>query len=104
MPDFGTPFKGNDLNRDTKLSKEEMTRALRFSIAAESEAIQLYEQLANASNNFLFQKVMRDIAKEEKVHIGEFMRVLFELDPSEQKVYEEGFKEVEDMIRKPSKL
>ena len=104
MPDFGTPFKGNNLSRDTKLSTEEMIRALRFSIAAESEAIQLYEQLSNASNNLLFRKVMKDIAREEKVHVGEFLRVLFELDPNEQKFYEEGFKEVEDLIRKPSKI
>lgn len=104
MPDFGTPFKGNDLNRDTKLSMEEMLRILRFVMAAESEAVQLYEQAASASSNVLFKKVMRDIAREEKVHIGEFMRVLFELNPEEQKIYEEGFKEVEDMIRKPSKM
>lgn len=104
MPDFGTPFKGNDLSRDTKLSTEEMTRALRFSIAAESEAIQLYEQLSNASNNPLFKKVMRDIAREEKVHLGEFMRVLFELDSNEQKIYEEGFAEVEKIIKSPGKM
>jgi len=104
MPNFSDPFNGNDLNRDKKLSKQEEIRALRFAIAAEYEAIQLYEQLANASSNFLFQKVMRDIAKEEKVHAGEFMRVLFQLDPNEQNDYHEGFKEVEKMIKKPSKI
>lgn len=103
MPDFGSPFKGNDLNREGKLSKEEVIRALRFAIAAEYEAIQMYEQLANASDYFLVQKVMRDVAREEQVHVGEFMRVMFELESKEQKEYEKGFKEVEKGIKKPSK-
>ena len=104
MPDFGTPFNGNDLDREKKLSKDEMVRAIRFVIAAEYEAIQLYTQLANASNNFLFQKVMRDIANEERVHAGEFLRLLFEIDPDEKKFYDNGFDEVQDMIKKPSKI
>lgn len=99
---FSNAFIGNDLDR--KISKDEMIRALRFSISAEIEAIMFYEQLANAGDNFLFQKVMRDIAKEEAVHLGEFMRVLFELNPDEQKDYNKGFDEVQDMIRKPSKI
>lgn len=104
MPDFGTPFNGNDLDREKKLSKEEMARALRFAIAAEYEAIQLYQQLANASDNFLFQKVMRDIANEEKTHAGEFLRLLFEIDKNEKKFYDKGFDEVIDIIKKPSKI
>jgi len=104
MPDFGTPFNGNNLDREKKLSKDEMIRALRFTIAAEFEAIQMYEQLANASSDSLFRKVMRDIAKEEEVHAGEFMRVLFNLKPDEQENYHEGFKEVEKIIKNPSKI
>jgi rubrerythrin len=104
MPDFGTPFKGNNLDRDKKLTKEEMTRALRFAISAEYEAIQLYQQLAESSDNFLFQKVMRDISNEEKIHVGEFLRVLFEIDGNENKFYNKGFDEVQEMIKKPSKI
>lgn len=104
MPGFGTPFNGNNLDRDKKLSREEMTRALRFVIAAEYEAIQLYEQLAEASDNFLFKKVMLDISNEEKVHAGEFLRVLFELDSKEKNFYDKGFDEVQSVIKKPSKI
>lgn len=100
MPDFGNPFNGNNLQRNEKLSLQEMTRALRFAIAAESEAVQLYEQLSDSSTNILFKKVLLSISEEEKVHIGELMKVLFELDSNEKKKYEEGFREVENMIKK----
>lgn len=90
MPDFAT-FKGKDLDGD--LTKEEEIRALRFAMAAEMETIQLYEQLANASSNKMFKKVMLSIVDEEKVHVGEFMKTLFTLAPGEKIKYGEGFKE-----------
>ena len=47
MPDFGTPFAG--LAEKRKLTKEELIRAIRFMVAAEYEAIQLYIQLAEST-------------------------------------------------------
>jgi rubrerythrin len=44
--------------------------------------------------------VLRDIAEEELVHAGEFLRLLKELAPDEQASYEKGTKEVEDMMKK----
>lgn len=95
MPDFGTPFDGNSLDR--KLTNEELIRALRFSIAAEYEAVQLYIQLAEASADETAEKVLRDIAEEEIVHAGEFLAVLKKLSPDEQKLYNKGEKEVREM-------
>ena len=74
MPEFGKPFSG--LAKDRKLTKEELIRAIRFMIAAEYEAIQLYIQLAESTDNKLAQEVLKDIADEEKVHAGEFLRLL----------------------------
>ena len=51
MPEFGTPFSG--LAKDRKLTKPELVRAIRFMIAAEYEAIQLYMQLAESTDNAL---------------------------------------------------
>jgi rubrerythrin len=93
--DFGTPFAG--LNSDRKLSKEELIRAIRLMIAAEYEAVQLYTQLADSIDNSLANKVLRKIADEEKIHAGEFLKLLNILDPKEQKFYNDGAKEVEDM-------
>jgi rubrerythrin len=98
MPDFGNPFSG--LKKDRKVTDEELIRAIRFMIAAEYEAIQLYMQLAESTDNKLAQEVLKDIADEEKVHAGEFLRLLKQLAPDEQKFYDEGAEEVEEEIAK----
>ncbi len=98
MPEFGNPFSG--LKKDHKLTNEELIRAIRFMVAAEYEAIQLYMQLAESTDNKLAQDVLKDIADEERVHAGEFLRLLKELAPDEEKYYREGAKEVEEEINK----
>ncbi len=96
MPDFGKSFSG--LKNDRKLTDEELIRAIRFMVAAEYEAIQLYMQLAESTNNKLAIAVLEDIANEERVHAGEFLRLLKELAPDEEAYYAEGAKEVEEEI------
>ncbi|WOF15937.1 rubrerythrin [Methanoplanus sp. FWC-SCC4] len=98
MPEFGNPFSG--MKSDRKLTDEELIRAIRFMVSAEYEAIQLYEQLAESTDNKLAKEVLYDIANEEKVHAGEFLRLLHELEPSEEKYYKEGYEEVEEEIEK----
>ncbi len=98
MPEFGSPFSG--LKNDRKLTHEELIRAIRFMIAAEYEAIQLYMQLAESIDNELAIEVLKDIADEERVHAGEFLQLLRELDPEEEKFYEEGANEVKEEIGK----
>ena len=94
MPDFRNPF--DVLKNDRLLTHEELVRAIRFMVAAEYEATQLYEQLAESTDETLAQNVLRDIAKEEKVHAGEFLRLLKELQPDEEGFYQQGALEVED--------
>ncbi len=98
MPDFGTSFSG--LANDRKVTKEELIRAIRFAIAAEYEATQLYTQLAESTDNKLAITVLKEIANEELVHVGEFLRLLHELAPDEETFYTKGTKEVEEMIKK----
>ena len=47
MPEFGSPFSG--LASDRKLTDKELIRAIRFLIAAEYEATQLYSQLSRVN-------------------------------------------------------
>ena len=89
MPEFGSPFAG--LAHDRKLSKEELIRAIRFMVAAES------------TDDTLAIEVLKDIADEERVHAGEFLRLLKELAPDEDKFYAEGAGEVEEEIAKKRK-
>ncbi len=102
MPEFGNPF--SVLKEGRKLTKEELIRAIRFMIAAEYEAVQLYTQLAESIDDKLAIEVLKDIADEELVHAGEFLRLLKELAPEEEKFYEEGAKEVEEEIEKLKKI
>ena len=101
MPDFGTPFAG--LAHERKLTHEELIRAMRFMVAAEYEAVQLYIQLAESTDNKLAEAVLRDIADEELVHAGEFLRVLKQLAPGEEKFYAEGADEVEEIKKQLEK-
>lgn len=98
MPEFSSPFAV--LKNDRELTKEELIRAIRFMIAAEYEAIQLYQQTAESTGNKLAKEVLLDIADEEKEHAGEFLRLLRELEPDEENFYKEGYEEVEEMIEK----
>ncbi|MBD3407498.1 MAG: rubrerythrin [Candidatus Lokiarchaeota archaeon] len=98
MPEFGHPFAG--LANDRKLTKSELIRAIRFMIAAEYEAIQLYIQLAESTDDKLAQEVLIDIANEERVHAGEFLRLLYHLAPDEKDFYTEGMEEVEEEMEK----
>jgi rubrerythrin len=45
-------------------------------------------------------EVLKDIAGEERVHAGEFLRLLRQLAPDEEKFYAKGAKEVEEEIKK----
>ena len=101
MPEFGSPFSG--LAKDRKLTETELIRAIRFMVAAEYEAIQMYMQLAESIDNEVAKEVLKDIADEERVHAGEFLRLLHHLDPDEQNFYDEGYEEVEEEIKKLGK-
>lgn len=101
MPDFGQPFSG--LAKERKLTNSELIRSIRFMVSGEYEAIQLYMQLAESTDNKLAIEVLTDIANEERVHAGEFLRLLEEISPDEKTFYTKGNKEVEDIIKKRSK-
>lgn len=98
MPDFGNSFSGMAANR--KLTQEELIRAVRFMIAAEYEAVQLYMQLVDSIEDKLAREVLTDIANEERVHAGEFLRLLKYLASDEEKFYAEGAEEVDEEIKK----
>ena len=101
MPDFGAPFSG--LSLDRKVTPEELVRGIRFMVAAEYEAVQMYMQLADATDNKLAKAVLKEIAEEEIVHAGEFLTLLKHLAPEEEKFYADGAKEVEEIVEKLGK-
>ena len=85
----------------SKVSKENIDKEiLRTGIIAELDAISLYEQLAAATDNKDIKKIILDIAKEEKTHVGEFQALLLELDKQQVEELEAGRKEVEKELGK----
>ena len=78
-----------------KVKKENIDREIaRLGMIAELDAVSLYEQLAAMTENTAIQKVLLDIAKEEKTHIGEFEVLLLQHDSEQVSETEKGKKEV----------
>jgi rubrerythrin len=95
MPEFVNPFSGKVPDR--KLTMSELIRAIRLNIAAEHEAVHLYMAHADATDHPLAKEVLIDIANEERVHAGEFQRLLEILTGDEDKWMAEGAEEVDEM-------
>ena len=81
-----------------KLSREEMLEALRISIIAELDAINLYMQFARAVADKRVRRVFEDVAKEEKTHVGEFLALLKQLDSEQAAELLAGEKEVKELM------
>ena len=95
MPEFLNPFSGK--LPDRKLTLEELIRAIRLDLCAEHEAVHLYMAHAEATDHPLAKKVLIDIANEERVHAGEFSRLLQILTGDEDTFLAEGAQEVDEM-------
>ena len=82
-----------------KMDKEAVdNEILRVGIIAELDAINLYEQLAAMTTDKNIKKMLLDIAKEEKTHVGEFQALLLNRDKEQVKELEAGKKEVKKEV------
>ncbi len=93
MPQFISPFVGMTPAR--KLNNEELIRAIRMNVAAELEATHLYTAHAEATENLVARKILLDIADEEKVHAGEFLRLIEMFSGDEGQFLLQGAREVD---------
>lgn len=89
----GFPY---DLSRLSKEKKD--LEILRLAIIAELDAISLYEQLAESTENEEIKKVLLDVAREEKTHVGEFQAMLLRLDEEQVEELKHGKEEVEELL------
>ena len=82
-----------------KIKKDDLDKEiLRAAIIAELDAINLYEQMADMTRNGDLRKVLLDIAREEKTHVGEFQTFLLIEDKEQVQELEEGKKEVQELL------
>ncbi len=83
-----------------KVSKEDIDKEiLRAGIIAELDAVSLYEQMAAMTDDANIKKILLDIAKEEKTHVGEFQHLLLQRDKQQVEELEAGKKEVEEELK-----
>ena len=80
MAEFINPFSG--MAPDRKLTNRELARAIRLALAAEQEAVHLYEALADASDNPLAVRVLL---------------------PGEERLLKKGTDEVQEMAQESDK-
>ncbi|MDG6218121.1 MAG: ferritin family protein [Candidatus Thermoplasmatota archaeon] len=72
---------------------------IRAALIAELDAINLYEEMAALAKDEGIKKVLLDVAKEEKEHVGEFQTLLLMFDEEQVEELQEGKKEVEEMLK-----
>jgi rubrerythrin len=83
----------------SKVPKENLNKEiLRAAIIAELDAINLYEQLAAITDDADLKKVLLDIAREEKTHVGEFQTMLLRLDSEQVAEMEHAKEEIQELI------
>jgi len=81
------------------ISKETIDKeVLRAGIIAELDAINMYEQMAAFAKDANIKKMLLDIAKEEKTHMGEFQRLLLNRDKEQVEELEKGKEEVKEEV------
>ncbi|MCC6048004.1 MAG: rubrerythrin [Thermodesulfobacterium sp.] len=82
-----------------RIDEEDLDKQiLRLALMAELDAINLYEQLANMTEDENIRTVLLDVAREEKTHVGEFMALLLKLDEEQVEELEAGKEEVEELL------
>ena len=85
-----TDISGKDVNK----------QVLRLAIISELDAVSLYEQMASKATDPKVKKLMVDVAKEEKTHVGEFEAMLVRLDGDQKTELKAGEKEVNKLLGK----
>jgi uncharacterized protein len=75
--EFTNPYVGT-VRR--KLSDSELAQAIRLDIAAELDAINLYQTHIESTDNDTARRMIQHIMDEEKQHMEEFTQILYMLD------------------------
>lgn len=81
-----------------RIRKEDIDKEiLRTGIIAELDAVNLYEQMAAMTQDKTIRKLLLEIAREEKTHVGEFQAMLLKEDEEQVKELQAGKKEVDEL-------
>lgn len=82
-----------------KVDKNDLEKEiLRVAIIAELDAVNLYEQMASLASNKNLKKVLLEVAREEKTHVGEFQAMLLEADKEQERELAAGKVEIDELM------
>ena len=91
MAEFVDPFSGVV---PRKLTREELARAIMLDIAAELEAIHLYQAHIDATDDERAKAVLAHVRNDEEEHVGEFLALLEVLEPEMAGRLRDGYAEI----------
>ena len=80
-----------------KMNAGELANAIRQDIAAELDAIALYQAHIDATDDARAKKMLAHIRDDEKEHAGELLALLEVLDPTQAKYLVEGKEELKGL-------
>lgn len=96
MPQMPDPFSMR--LPDKKLNKHELIQAIRQDIIGEIEAIYVYDAHYEAMDDPRAKEIIAHIRDEEKEHVGELMKLLHILDPTEAELFAHAQEHVMELI------
>jgi rubrerythrin len=102
MASFLNPFVGMLPAR--KMNRDELIRSMRLDLSAEQEAIHLYTAQAESTDNPVARQRLLEIADDERVHVGNFLRLIEMFTGDEGKFLLKGAAEADEgtaAIRSP---
>ena len=93
--DLSNPF-GTMVPR--KMNAEELARAIRQDIAAELDAVAVYQAHIDATDDERAKKVLAHTRDDEKEHVAEFLALLEILDPQQAEYIKKGKEEIDELL------
>ncbi len=93
--EFSNPFA---TTVPRKMNAAELASAIRQDIAAELDAIALYQAHIDATDDERAKKVLAHARDDEKEHVGEFMALLEILDPRQAEYLKKGKTEIAELL------
>ena len=81
-----------------KMNTGELARAIMQDIAAELDAVAVYQAHIDATDDERAKKVLAHIRDDEKEHVGEFLALLEILDPRQAEYIKKGKVELAELL------
>lgn len=73
---------------------------LRACIIAEMDVCNLYEQLSASTEDNKIKEILKNVLKDEKTHVGEFLSILKKIDHEQTKELFKGERIAENIYKK----